>query len=608
MANDKMNYNYIQIKIHQMKESEPWLRDKSDDYVFSALTAKSIFYKNPSLTFPMESIVDGTNDGGVDVLLTDPNSDTSDLVLIQSKYYQKISYEDVTNAVTKLVRFYNNMINGDYECIHQNVIKRFLNLNAEVGDESKVIFVFFTSAEKNGIRKDRVQKAFKALIPNNDKFELRLYYADEIVEEIKEADSRRPTVELGKLHIDYANNYLEYGEDAVIVNVSAFCLKELYGINGLNLLARNLRYHVAGSAVDRAIKDSIKNTPEEFWFKNNGVTIICDEFEISGKVVKLRNFSIVNGGQTTYNIFKSKELNKEMDFYLPCKIITVKGDDEDEKNRFSLEIAKATNSQKAIKPVDLKANSPEQVRFANAMRSVGIFYQTKRGEVIPKEYKEAYLNTDLADTGKLCLAAIFQMPASSRNKPSMMYNTEYYEDIFNSDQDKVSRLVKDLLYVDFYFRKSFLKKFDAANESNPNATELIPFAHNARTTCIAFVAFAARVKAGNITSENLATLFNNIREGSYAMYLYDIFRNIDNVDSFIPKDLFNDKDKLDDFLYKLFDIIIKSGRKCYSSDKKYDTSLNASNYLKKDNNYYTILKEEWDSIEEKINSIFEQYQ
>ncbi|MFR4218444.1 MAG: hypothetical protein ACLT16_12380 [[Clostridium] innocuum] len=153
-----------------------------------------------------------------------------------------------------------------------------------------------------------------------------------------------------------------------------------------------------------------------------------------------------------------------------------------------------------------------------------------------------------------------------------------------------------------------MKKFDAANESNPNATELIPFAHNARTTCIAFVAFAARVKAGNITSENLATLFNNIREGSYAMYLYDIFRNIDNVDSFIPKDLFNDKDKLDDFLYKLFDIIIKSGRKCYSSDKKYDTSLNASNYLKKDNNYYTILKEEWDSIEEKINSIFEQYQ
>ncbi len=65
--------------------------------------------------------------------------------------------------------------------------------------------------------------------------------------------------------------------------------------------------------------------------------------------------------------------------------------------------------------------------------------------------------------------------------------------------------------------------------------------------------------------------------------------------------------KLDDFLYELFDIIIKSGRKCYSSDKKFDSSLNESNYLKKDNNYYTILKEEWDTIEEKINCIFEKY-
>lgn len=606
-ANNNSNYNYIQEKIHQMKENNIFLRDKSDDYVFSALSAKSTYYKNPSYTFPIEAIVDGANDGGVDVLLTDPNSETSDLVLIQSKYYQKISYEDVTNAVTKLVRFYDDMNKGIYENVKQNVIKRFLTLNSEIGDESKIIFAFYTSAEKNGIRADRVQKAFKALMPNEDKFELRLYYASDIVEEIKEADSRRPNVESGKIYIDQANNYLEYEEDAVIVNISAFCLKELYAKHGLNLLARNLRYHVTGSSVDRAIKDSIKNTPKEFWYKNNGVTIICDEFEISGKEVKLKNFSVVNGGQTTYNLFKSKDLNKESDFYLPCKIITVKGDDEDEKNSFSLEIAKATNSQKAIKAVDLKANSPEQVRFANAMKSVGIYYQTKRGETIPKEYKEPHLNTDLADTGKLCLAAIFQLPASSRNKPSIMYNSEYYNNIFDSDQNKIAKLTKELLYIDTYFRKCFLKKFDSENESNPNVSELIPFAHNARTTCISFVAFATRYKHGNITNKDLSIIFNNIREGSYNTHLYDIFKNIDNIDSFLPKGISKNMDKLDNFLYELFDTIIKMGRKCYSNDRKHDSSLNESNYLKKDNNYYSILKSEWDTIEEKINTIFNKY-
>lgn len=602
-------YNYIKSKIQNLKELYPSLRNKTDDYVFSVLCVKSNFYKNPSLTFSEidmnETIVDGSNDGGVDALLTDPNSDESNLVLVQSKFYTIISFEEIVNAVTKLVRFYNDMVNGNYGTIQQKVQRRFLNLNAEVGEESKIIFVIYTSAQKGGIRKDRIDRAFKALVPNSDKFELRVLYSDDVCDEIKEAESRRPTVESGKLIIDSANNYLEYGDEAVIVNVSAFCVKELYATHGLNLLAKNLRYHVAGNNIDRAIKDTIRENPKTFWFKNNGLTIICDEFEISGKQIKLKNFSIVNGGQTTYNLHRSKDLNKDNDFYLPCKIIEVYGDNEDDKNLFALEIAKATNSQKAIKPVDLKANSPEQVRFANVMRSSGIFYQTKRGEVVPREYKENYKNTDLSEVGKLCLAGIFQLPATSRNKPSVLYNSEYYELIFNGNQDKIAKITKELLYIDYYFRNDFLKKFDSKNENNPNANELIPFAHNARTMCIAFVAFASRYYYGNISDQNLKTIFNNIREGSYSTYFYDIFRNIDSVSTLFDQEVFNDKDKLDKILYELFDSIIKSGRKCYSIDRRYDSSLNESNYLKKDNNYYSILKEEWDTLSEKISSIFD---
>lgn len=115
--------------------------------------------------------------------------------------------------------------------------------------------------------------------------------------------------------------------------------------------------------------------------------MICDDFYIDGNEVKLRNFSIVNSGQTTYMIHKSASINSEHDLFLPCKIIKIVGDTEDEKNSFSLSIAKATNSQKAIKPVDLKANSPEQVRFARAMREVGVFYQTKRGETVPAAFR-----------------------------------------------------------------------------------------------------------------------------------------------------------------------------------------------------------------------------
>lgn len=167
--------------------------------------------------------------------------------------------------------------------------------------------------------------------------------------------------------------------------------------HNIQLLARNLRYHIAGRDIDREIDETICNNPESFWYKNNGITIVCSDFSIDGREVKLRDFSIINGGQTTYMIHKSRSIDEHNDFYLPCKIIKTEGDTEDEKNAFSLSIAKATNTQKPIKPVDLKANSPEQVRFAQSMREVGIFYQTKRGETVPRAFSEAYLNSSLVE-------------------------------------------------------------------------------------------------------------------------------------------------------------------------------------------------------------------
>lgn len=110
MTDKNENYDFIKTKIDNMKETYHVLRDKSDDYVFSALALKSNLYKNPSLILKENDIqniiVDGNNDGGIDALLTDPNSDGSNLVLVQSKFYQKISFEDVCNAITKMYLFY----------------------------------------------------------------------------------------------------------------------------------------------------------------------------------------------------------------------------------------------------------------------------------------------------------------------------------------------------------------------------------------------------------------------------------------------------------------------------------------------------------------------
>ncbi|EOS71315.1 hypothetical protein C818_00772 [Lachnospiraceae bacterium MD308] len=609
MPANQNDYDFIKDKIHVMKETYPSLREKADEYVLSALVVKASYYKNPALVLNESDfanfIVDGQYDGGVDILLSDPNSESSNMIIGQSKFYQNITFDDAVNAITKMVLFYKDMIQGHYEQVNDKVQGRFLSLYSEIGEESKIAFVLYTSAPKGGIRKDRLEKKFREQFSDSSQFELSVLFGSDVVSEIKESECRRPTVELGKIKLDKRDNYLEYGESAAIVNVSAFSIKSLYAQHNTNLLSRNLRYHVSGREIDKGINETIRDNPDSFWLKNNGVTIICDEFKIDGKEVKLKNFSIVNGGQTTYMLHKSKLITESQDFYLPCKIIKTDGTNEDEKNLFSLEIAKATNSQKAIRPVDLKANSPEQVRFSQTMREAGVFYQTKRGEVVPREFKPAYLNSDLSEVGKLCLSGIFQMPGTSRNKPSSLYNPNYYNVIFDGNQTQIAKICKELLYVDYYFRNAFLKRFDSENRNQPDGTGRITFAHNARTICLAFVVLASRYYQENIQGETLQFIFDSSRSEKPDPHVYESMKNLTGIKWLLPPNIFENKDNYEEILYKLFMHIINAGSMCYEMAVRYEEGLNATNYLKKDKNYYGILQFQWQSLKVAIKETFD---
>lgn len=150
------------------------------------------------------------------------------------------------NALTKMALFYKDMVQGRYEQVNTTVQRRFLTLYSELGDDAKIHFVFYTSAQQSGINRSRIEKRFREQFTDSSNIEVSFYFVKDIEEEIKESESRRATVETGKIRIDETNNYLLYGEDAAIVNVSAFSIKALYAQHNINLLARNLRYHIAG--------------------------------------------------------------------------------------------------------------------------------------------------------------------------------------------------------------------------------------------------------------------------------------------------------------------------------------------------------------------------
>lgn len=614
MANELDAYDYIAEKINTMRDNYSSLRDKPNHYVFSALYIKVAFYKNPELPLSENNlskmIVDGSNDCGIDVLLMDPNSDEKDLIIGQAKFCKTITSDEVLNAMRKMADGYKDLKEGRYARANSSLSSRFVELDDKVDEESKIRFIFYTSAPKKGINTKRIETKFLEAFLDTDAIEVKILFATDVKKEIDDAASWKSIVEHGKICIDKAGNCLQYGENAAIVNVSALSIKKLYTEHKTNLLALNLRYHIKErkqDGVDNGIKNTIENNSESFWLKNNGITIICDDFRIDGREVHLKNFSIVNGGQTTYQLYKNDAVNSANVFYLPCKIIKNVCTGKDEKAVFSLAIAQAANSQKPITQDDLKVNTPEQVSFAREMRAVKVFYQTKRGEKVPpRQYPEVYRRTKLEEVGKLCMAAIFQMPCVSRNKKKMIYQDRYYKYIFIEKQPQVAKICKELLYINYYFNETFKPKFKRDNENEEDAETKLPLANKARTLCVAFTALAARYHQGNITDQDLKTIFaaSNLQSDSAADNMYKAVRDIGKMQSLFPKKLLENMDLYDAALDKLFTAIIEESILIYSLVRDNNPTLTANSFLQKDKNYYGILKRRWSALKSAIREVF----
>ncbi|WP_426952516.1 AIPR family protein [Bacillus mycoides] len=107
------------------------------------------------------------------------------------------------------------------------------------------------------------------------------------------------------------------------------------------LFDSNIRDYQNNTEVNTQISETIKNDKDlDFWWLNNGVTIIADKGSLTGKTLHLDNVQIVNGLQTSHSIYYSynKEVDDENRSLLLKIIIT---DDKVTADK----IIKSTNSQ-----------------------------------------------------------------------------------------------------------------------------------------------------------------------------------------------------------------------------------------------------------------------
>ena len=416
------------------EELEKSNKKVTDENAFEYLAMQFFCYKikniKPKLYDIESSITNGPNDGGIDFVYYD--DEESKVVLGQCKYTENMKLNDIISELNKMSSTVENFKKAYTGTYNKKLKTNLQNALDRLPDESagNVEYCIFTTSDIN--QNDVTNKLHTE---NNlySKDMVSVYGVSEINSQIKELIEKAKTVNEYKIEIDYPHNVLQYETDnvsGIMVNMSSESLDRMYDkFKDEGLFDLNIRKYIKNKTVDEGIKETLDKERDNFWFYNNGLTIACSEYVLDGNKVKLYDFSIVNGGQTTNRIGNYKGSNNDK-FYLPCKIISIKNDDQ----KLYSKIAEATNSQKPINPRDLKSNSPEMKMLQRWLGKEGVYLEIKRGEKKKLKNIKSIKNDEL---GQLLLSFGYQQPGTARSgKRNIFENKPLYNKLYRVNYEK----------------------------------------------------------------------------------------------------------------------------------------------------------------------------
>lgn len=379
----------IQDDIRQQADDELGIKDagrlKSLSFVY--LCVKTLLDLDHDGAF--DCLTEGSADFGVDAMhLTEEIDGEFGVTLFQGKY--KNNLEGTSN-------FEANGINALI-----NAIWHIFDPAAELGGINKRLLARVEAARS--LIRDGFIPRVRAIACNNglkwndaaDTAIARTGWGDQVAWEYVNHDSLVQILQ----RIKPVNETLRLSGKVIVedMNYSRVCIGRvavtevaaLMKIHGERLLERNIRRYLGlhGNRVNEGIRQTLySGDPANFYFFNNGLTLVCSDFsynalQSSDYQVKIENLQIVNGGQSCMTIFKTIEEMQASGHPLPLdanvlvRIYKLPKENED----IVLQITHATNSQNPVDLKDLRSNDETQQRLDSSISALGYQYRRKRIE------------------------------------------------------------------------------------------------------------------------------------------------------------------------------------------------------------------------------------
>ena len=227
-------------------------------------------------------------------------------------------------------------------------------------------------------------------------------------------------------------------------------LRDDHGGLRRSLLEPNVRdYQGKRNPVNQEIRQTLASGGTgEFWWLNNGITILAEDCNISGDRLTIDMPEIVNGLQTSQEIFQHFADNSGTKEERHVLVRIVLPPDEMTRNR----VTKATNNQTPVSPLSLRATDQIHFDIEERLKLYDLYYDRRKGQHRNQRKPISKIVTIKA-LAQAVMAALLGRPNDAYARPlSVLKQEELYDDVFSDKHDRdlyVSCALLDKAVIEF---------------------------------------------------------------------------------------------------------------------------------------------------------------
>lgn len=346
-----------------------------------------------------QTITDGYHDGGIDAIYFD--SDNNDLYFVQSKWNHKGNKSPDDGGMKKFTEGIRDIIEFRFDNFNEKIKKKEQDLKKLISKPGIKLKIVITHTGI-GLADDAIRTLNKLTDDQN------MANEDETAQWINFDLKKLHRVVLGESALDPINlegimlnewAMKEKPRKSFYGRITGDQLANWWDQYGDRLFAKNIRHLLHEGDVHKEISKTIDSESSNFWYFNNGITMICDSVEKATAggdrrefgIFECKNVYIINGAQTvgtigkylqkqqTRNPDENEENNVRLeDIEVLLRIISVGKEEVESTDKFAQQLTKANNRQNKIENRDFVTLDDNQKRIAQELSFYGITYNYKR--------------------------------------------------------------------------------------------------------------------------------------------------------------------------------------------------------------------------------------